>query len=245
MRRRLLPCLLFIAGASVILSTCSSHKPPSNNRAFNSSTGEAMSPTPAPTGEAVSPTPKLSKEAASASTPEQKVEQIPRSSATAESVTVLRNVFMQDIDSENETFNPIPMIVLQRGQTYRVEQRYRNNNYATLHAGFNKWDPTPAHPKGFWVFQNQDILHWSNRSGDNQGEGTLRAEDYPSGKCLISFWSHSEAVATDEEGSRYRYVPFTTWRQSSRNVQGRNTTVFTFEFRDKYTTATVTLYRLP
>lgn len=233
MRKRLPTCLLFIAGASLILATCSSHGTPSDAQVSNSLTGEAVPPTPG-----------LPKEAGLLGASEQRTGRTPQSSAVAERVTVHRDVFMEDIDGENEKLTPVPMIVLLRGQTYRVEQRYRNNNYATLRAGFSKWEPTDGHPNGFWVFQDKDILDWSERSGDNQGEGVLKADDYPSGKCLISFWSHSEAVATDEEGSRYRYVPFTTWRQSRRSVQGRNTTVFTFEFRDSYTIATVTLYRL-
>jgi hypothetical protein len=233
MRRRVQLSLLLLACASLALATSSSHELPFDARVYGSSS----------TSESVLSDAGMAEEPTSLHAYGQKGK-APKSVA-AESVTVHPKVFMEDIDGENEPFAPVPMIVLKRGQTYRVEQRYKSTNYAAVHTGFNKWSPTEAHPKGFWIFEKSDILHESKRSDDNQGEGLIKADEYPLGKCLISFWSHSEAVATDEEGSRYRYVPFVKWGRSIRAIQGRNTAVFTFEFKDKYTTATVSLYRLP
>jgi hypothetical protein len=77
-------------------------------------------------------------------------------------------------------------------------------------------------------------------SGKDLGQGELKAIDFPSGKCLITFWAFDEKVPLhkDRDGSRHREVPFT------KCTQDKSKTIFTFEFKDAYTTATVTLFPL-
>jgi hypothetical protein len=232
MQRNLILCLLSIAGLFAILPTSYSGEAHFGEGVYTASAIEAVSPSLRSVGQVTS----------RRQSGQRRKRQDSQPSKAEEKVNILPKVQMENIDSEIRQLDKAPSIVLTRGQKYKVEQRYTNVNYATLHGVFDAWKPTNGHPDGFWVFQRQDFLDWSHRSGDNQGEGVLIADNYPSGKCLITFWSHSEAVNAD---SRYRPVPFTKWTPSTRNIQGKNITVFTFEFRDKYTTATVTLYRLP
>jgi len=153
-------------------------------------------------------------------------------SRAAKRVTVLDNQTVDNIvDGENRRVMKAPQIMLQRGQTYRVEQRYTGGG--AERAVFNKWAVSNTNPRGFW----DGHLYLD----DKRGEAVLNATDFPGGKCLITFWAFEENVPLhlDRDGSRHREVPFIKWTQTPR----KNPTVFTFEFRDKYTTATVKLYR--
>lgn len=122
--------LLFIAGAFLVFSTSCSAAVPLNAQVSNSTVGAVTEPT----------------------VPEQRTR---RPSSISEPVEVVDNVYMEDIDEENQTFTPVPMIVLKRGQTYRVEQRYKDNKPATSRAGFSKWHELMSIPINFGFFRTR------------------------------------------------------------------------------------------
>lgn len=167
----------------------------------------------------------------------------PQPCGMGDGVTVIRRETTVDnvVDSERRKITKAPVILLRRGQTYRVEQRY--TGHGAERTAFNKWSVSRENPKGFW--DGQGFLDSSKSSGGNQGDGVLNAADFPSGKCLITFWAFDENVPLhrDKDGSRHREVPYVGCTKESRTIQGRSVMVYTFEYRDDYTTAKVDLYR--
>lgn len=153
----------------------------------------------------------------------------------SDGVTVVEGVSVNNVvDGEDRPVSRAPVITLQ-GAKYLVEQRYTGGG--AERTAFNKMARAGARLKEAW--KAAGYLDTYDGEGTRNEKYELRKADFPSGRCLITFWAREEGVPQRETGSRHREISY-----SKCSVTGAGSDqAIELIFSDSYTTATVKVYR--